>query len=713
VATNLYHRIRDVMRRLSLRAPDLDDEKHGVDPNTVAEYLDNVLPDERVQDFEKVCLESDMHLAEVASCHQVLAVALGEAAEIEQASREHMYMLPQVAADLENMDRPTDDPLGVEFADDSMDQGTKVPGRPSPIVPDYLRDKPRRFPVVPVVMGSVVAVCVVVILLVLTGVIGSGDSPEQIGQNDPVNQNPNQNPGQNPNANQNTNQNPPAGQDNQVTPPTGTTPTDPSSEFPTVHGLENPNDTTPGTEPNETPNENPTGDTPSGETPAGDTPAVPDNLNTPQTPTGTGDIANPVTPGPSDLGPTPVPANPTEGTPAEETPPAGHDPNAKPPVEPEPASASIGRFVSENQALVRYDLKDKSWKIVPQQNVLNEETLLVALPTFRPIIATPSGLSVQLLSESQIAMKPVRADEMPSLELQNGRIILRSLGKQNVRLSLTAGGKTGIVTLVNPESAAAIGLAYHRDSGLDPANVPSEVEVKFYTISGQVLWEEEGKPKPLQVDAAEYISFTAKEEKPELEVLAKVPDWVKPEPISRLDQNGAEKILEAFGKNQIASLALRELLDYRQREVSRLALKCLTQLGEFDPAVASFDDAAQRLTWDKTMGQLIEIVAQSPEKAQKVKEAFEREYGDSASSLWRMLWGYTPDQLKNDAAAQLVEYLDKDRLAFRVLSFYNLRKITGKTNAYQPEDTPFQRKVPTNRWRTQLRKGEVVLKGSK
>ena len=69
-----------------------------------------------------------------------------------------------------------------------------------------------------------------------------------------------------------------------------------------------------------------------------------------------------------------------------------------------------------------------------------------------------------------------------------------------------------------------------------------------------------------------------------------------------------------------------------------------------------------------------------------VRAAFEKLRGDDAAELYRMLWGYTDAQLRDEGAAnQLVEYLGNESLDFRVLAIINLSSIMGKTLLYRPE----------------------------
>ena len=73
LARQLVDRIEGAVANDRIDAPRVAGKGLVADANTVAEYLDNALATERLEAFETICLESDLHLAEVAGCHRMLA----------------------------------------------------------------------------------------------------------------------------------------------------------------------------------------------------------------------------------------------------------------------------------------------------------------------------------------------------------------------------------------------------------------------------------------------------------------------------------------------------------------------------------------------------------------------------------------------------------------------------------------------------------------
>ncbi len=90
-AQELSERIHRVTRQRRLSVPG-SSGPDGCDPNIVASYLDNDLDPEGVADYEKKCLTSDVHLAEVASVHQILSL-LGQKVKVPSEARARMYNL--------------------------------------------------------------------------------------------------------------------------------------------------------------------------------------------------------------------------------------------------------------------------------------------------------------------------------------------------------------------------------------------------------------------------------------------------------------------------------------------------------------------------------------------------------------------------------------------------------------------------------------------
>ena len=98
-ARQLIERIKKVTRRRGLHVPIPDGSDDDVsDPNMVAEYLSDNLAKEQVKELESTCLASDVHLAEVAACHQILTLVLTEPVRVPPSANQRMYRLVESPA---------------------------------------------------------------------------------------------------------------------------------------------------------------------------------------------------------------------------------------------------------------------------------------------------------------------------------------------------------------------------------------------------------------------------------------------------------------------------------------------------------------------------------------------------------------------------------------------------------------------------------------
>ncbi len=92
-ALELVERIRKVTRRRGLSTPPTAEQGSASDPNTVAAYLSDALHAEQLAEFEEACLNSDVHLAEVAAVHQILTLVMTEQMTVPPTAVQRMYGL--------------------------------------------------------------------------------------------------------------------------------------------------------------------------------------------------------------------------------------------------------------------------------------------------------------------------------------------------------------------------------------------------------------------------------------------------------------------------------------------------------------------------------------------------------------------------------------------------------------------------------------------
>jgi len=654
-ATALLHRIRDVMRRLRLAAPSLTDRGPGLDPNTVAEYLDNTLHESRVTDFEKVCLESDVHLAEVASCHQILAMVLGEAAEIDPASRQRVYELPHLAAAEAEAQSAS---LAAEALSGDGESVGEVAGqkpRQKPTVPDYLREPTMKRRLLPVAVALATIIC---LALVVLGALGQFKTGSPLG-----NALASLFSGQQPDV-----------QD---------------TDEPEVQPAQQPAER-PAKQPQPGPAEQP------GAGPAGQS-----AQKTPEEPT-----------------PEPPKGRETQPVPQPEIPPA-EEPRVTQPQEPTKGVAWLMSereiLLRFNAQTARWERVPQRGIVAAGETLLALPTYRpsLALMTERVTIDLIGGAQAELLPTDAAGVPGVKADfgrlvmytlarPEARLRLQVGNrsgLITFADAESVVALEVIPVHGPGTDPQTTPPSVVADMYAsggqilWDEGGGAETLVVPAGNWVMLSDQPTQPPNPGHGLPK-----------WVAREDMDSLEKGA-----------DRLASATLARELQVDRSVRLgASLILMELGEHPRKENRWLAARCLGYVGDFGPLAATLNDADYPPVWtDESIEYLRAGVARGPEMAARVQEALAKQYGQDAASLYRMLWGYTLANLREGHEAEkLIDYLNHEALAVRTLSFWNLRNIFGLGLGllYRPTDREPVRRAHAQRWKQRLESGEIWVK---
>ncbi|MEX2170907.1 MAG: hypothetical protein WD851_16435 [Pirellulales bacterium] len=746
-AHDLIHRTRDTMRRLRLTAPAIKGEGMGLDPNTVAEYLDNTLGADQVADFERVCLESDVHLAEVASCHHVLTMVLGEPAEIDPDVRRRMYALPSQAPQQKKLRiEPAHIPKPVEVAGTVTVAMAAPVAMPAPVrrveVPDYLRAAEPSF--LKRFLPAAAA------LLVLAGVSYFAFRPggwlrenAQLAENVP----PAKAPGVAlplPAAPESTvppdvieqpvvETEPPAAMVVEADAPvTVETTTDPQTgETETTVTVDAP---PAGDDAADAVESDTVAVVETAELPLAETPPLPPQPIDPVV------DATAVTPSPvieepvllppdapitgtADVDPDGTVALPSEvddgtGLPEEMPPEAAVTEGTADAVVDEAAEPAgpptLGTFSSARQVLLWLG-PDGSWMRVPPRSPIVAGSELLALPTYRPMVDLATGLNAELLDGT--LLKVDVADKsapmpVPQLTLVYGRALLINTAMAELSVPIRIGEVEATVRL-EPNATVAIDAKRTFEPGTDAAQVAAPVVASLYAPVGGVVWQSPDAtlevPDPGMWQLA-GDSVGPVEPYPPTE-------WIDGEGLRLWEQMSSPAIERLIAINQPVDVQLLGLYDSTKRkEEKALLTECSMHVGQFVPVVRSLKDRDQYPEWEKQIASLREAMARSPELAQQVLDTLVAQEGDEkAADLYQMLCGFsfaqvgtTPEEVQTGALKQLIDWLESDQLNYRVLAFNNLKAITGKTLSYNPTGTADSRARAVRQWRQRLKDNELV-----
>ena len=665
-AGDLMQQIRSVSSKVRMDAPKLDGKGMGNDANTVAEYLDSALPQDRVGDFERVCLESNKHLAEVAGCHQILTLVLGKPAEVPESLRDRVYSLGLAAPDDESK------PIVVVKGKPSPAVKAKSNGHAPPVihpaaeVPDYLRAG--RTPSVWQFLGAVAAVFLIAALVLrLMGPFNNRHPVLQL-----IN-------GSSTVADANT------------VPSVTPTPADDgnAAKAPEPARSTTSNAAADSSSPKSTPVVTPSPDKATAK--AADSSDVSEPMPKPLVIPAIPDVAATETAEPT---PKQLPAAPEAPKPPEPA--------------PEPVAMDVGRFISDEQVLAHQPKGDGTWFRVPARAVLSAGERLVALPACRPQIALASRVQVTFAGESSVQLGEPNEKEASRMTVDYGRMLIVTVGAAGAQVDLDLGGVRGVVTLVDADSAVAVSVKQFLPPGADPESMSPIPVVEIFNTYGRVAWDEADKPR-VEIPTNQ-VRIYAGGDPPDNYGPFTAPDWIDPKSIIPIDRESQAVLERLLAGDKPLNLSLAEALEHRQVNVRSLAARCLANLDEFEPLLKELNDPRQYSFWNGEFVTLRQCLQRGPESAAELKATLDRLRPDEAAELYRLLWGYSEDQLAKEEAANLVKQLESEHMDVRVLAIQNLMTITGAMEFYRAEKKPEDSRAAIQAWRSRLAKMNITYK---
>jgi hypothetical protein len=661
-AAGLMQRMRSVLKKLRMNAPKLDGKGMGNDANTVAEYLDSALPQDRVGDFERICLESDAHLAEVAGCHQILTLVLGKPADVPERLRERVYAMGNVQ----------ETPAVVEPASRSRKTAAATNGRAAtrPVleVPDYLRDG-RQSSFWRVVGGIAIALLVVALLLRMMGPFNSSHPVLALlrGQA-PV-----------------TDETIVADTSNAAAARTGT-----AAGAGVVAGTAD--------------EKGATADREIPPAPVTDPPMPVEAEPAPVEPVQPADLARADVP-PEGVAVVEAPSDPVKPTapPSDAVPP----PPAPAAVPDAPAPMDVGRFISDEQVLAHMPADDGIWIRVPARAVLSSGEVLVSLPAFRPQIALASGVQVTLAGETALQLLPPTEEGASRMMVDNGRLVIVTAGAAGAQVALNLAGVQGVATLVDADSALAVSVKLYLPPGADPLEAPVIPVIELFNTRGRVAWDEAGQER-VNIPT-HHVRIYAGADPAETAGPFAAPEWIDAKNLT-IERQSALMLEGLLVDDKPLNLSLAEALEHRQVDVRALAARCLAYLDNFEPVINQLSDPRQSSFWAAHFAALRQAMQRGPGTAAKVRDTLERLLPDQSGDLYRLLVGYSPDQLNKDGGLALVEFLRSDHMDVRVLALQNLVMITGAMEFYMPQKKPDDLKASIQSWKMRQAKGTITYR---
>ena len=684
-ASTLVTRIKDVVRRRRISAPEVAGPGSAPDPNVVAEYLDNTLAPDAVADLERVCLESDSHLAEVAACHQVLTLVLGEPVDVPGGMRERLYSLGVVTPEedangLETAAVHVPSVAGIGAADVRRDTR---PGAGEFTLEDRLPEAllPKRkswVRALPFVLGVVVLGAWAYVMLndgallaVFTVNSDEGD----------------------------------AGADSEVVLSTRSEQRD---GVPAATGAA------------ETAEETGSADTDGAPTIPPAAVAAPDLTDTPSSPlAGSGDPVDPSVEIPA-VAVAPLPVDMAPDSPDTEEPAADVTPEPDAfqppiPVQEEPVVLAEPYPVQDGSStgvLLRHHSPDEGWFVMARGSAIPPEEEILAPVPFDATLSVGDGgviADVTLRAGTRVRSLGSTEDGRFGFEINQGRVVIHRQDSgpadEPVTLRVRIRKDDYKLDLLQPGTTVGVEVIPVLPTAKGDLSGATSYNGGFALISGAGrLTSGDGRlAVDLLPDAGWLEFFTTAEAVPaQPEPLDAAPEWLNLQgstaPWSARKYDALYE--DEFIADQPISQSIRPVVKDRRAPLAELATQTLALAGSYPGLVDALSSPHEESRLAAIIG-LKQWLPLDAAHGESLRTELQNRFRPAdADAMERLLWGFSDQDARNQVVSEeLVEWLAHDEIAIRELAFFHIQRLTERKFDYRPNDPVAQRTRAVQNWR--------------
>ena len=364
-----------------------------------------------------------------------------------------------------------------------------------------------------------------------------------------------------------------------------------------------------------------------------------------------------------------------------------------------PNGAIAGVAAKDDQILLRK--ADSNWEVLGADQEIRQGDVMFAPRGFRPVIAMPTA-NAQLIGPARITMGPAQTQESPAhMFVYSGRVMLRPALEAGDSVRLTMGDHTGMLVFTDQTTVVAVSVDRKTEFRNDTFFEKSVV-VRITSVNGRAIWKDT-KNNTLTIDpnnVTEYVGTEA----PTRIAFNSPPGWL-PGDLSKIDQDASVNIRQAMGKNVNPVLQLESFLTDARIENRYLAARALASWQRFRGMFQLLDDRTNKTYWTRILDDLRMEISSFESSAASMQQYLNND--PEGKLILELVTGFDDKQLAAGGDAKLVGALSNNRLLIRVLAIENLRRITGATFLYRPESQEKTRAKYVRQWRRELDRGEI------